>query len=243
MMHAKRVALVTGANKGLGLEISRQLARRGFTVVLGARDEQKGAAAAAKLRDEGLDAHHAPLDVTNPATIGALPRFFEERFGRLDVLVNNAGVYQDVGSPPSTLDLGVLRSSFETNFFGPFLLTRVLVPLLRKSDAGRVVNMSSTLGSLTEASNPASAFYGTVMLGYQGSKAALNMLTVCFAKELRGTAVKVNSACPGWVRTDMGTQAAPLSVAEGADTPVWLATLPADGPTGGFFNSRRPVAW
>jgi NAD(P)-dependent dehydrogenase (short-subunit alcohol dehydrogenase family) len=242
-MHAKKVALVTGANKGIGFEIVRQLARQGLTVILGARDKERGEKAAGQLRDEGLDVQFVRLDVSDPASIAALPGFFTERFGRLDVLVNNAGILIDQGIPPSQLDEAKLRQTFDTNFFGAFAVTKALLPLIKASDAGRIVNLSSTLGSLTVSSDPTSGFDGFLMLAYQSSKTALNMLTVAFAKELRGTNVKINSACPGWVRTDMGSSAAPLSVEEGADTPVWLATLAADGPTGGFFNSRKPVPW
>ncbi len=239
----KKIALVTGANKGIGFEISRQLAQQGMTVVIGARDETRGAEAAAKLRDEGLDAHHLRLDVTDASTIEPLPRFFEERFGRLDILVNNAGILLDEGTPPSALDMEVLRQTFEANFFGAFAVTKALLPLIRRSEAGRIVNVSSQLGSLADISDPDSAYAGFVSFAYPASKVALNALTALLAKELRGTSVKVNSADPGWVRTDMGTAAAPLAPEEGADTPVWLATLPADGPSGGFFSSRQPMAW
>jgi NAD(P)-dependent dehydrogenase (short-subunit alcohol dehydrogenase family) len=242
-MNTKRVALVTGANKGLGLATSRQLARQGITVALGVREEGRGADAARRLRDEGLDVHPVRLDVTDPATIEPLPRLLEDRFGRLDVLVNNAGVLLDRGTPPSDLDPEVLRQTFDANFFGAFAVTRALLPLLRRSEAGRIVNVSSILGSLTDAGDPGSPFATFVGLAYQSSKAALNMLTVALAKELRGTRVKVNSADPGWVKTDMGSDAAPLSPEQGADTPVWLATLPADGPTGGFFSARQPAPW
>jgi len=237
------VALITGANKGIGFEISRQLAKRGITVVIGARDETRGAEAAARLRDEGLDAHHVRLDVTDASTIEPLSRFFEERFGRLDILVNNAGVLLDEGTPLSDLDIGVLRQTFETNFFGVFAVSKALLPLIQRSEAGRIVNVSSQLGSLADIGDPGSDYAGFVSLAYSSSKVALNALTALFAKELRGSNVKVNSADPGWVRTDMGTAAAPMSPEEGSDTPVWLATLPADGPSGGFFSSRQPMAW
>ncbi len=239
----KKVALVTGANKGIGLEISRQLARQGMTVVIGARDEARGAEATTRLRDEGLDAHHVKLDVTDASTIEPLPRFFEERFGRLDILVNNAGILLDEGTPLSALDIEVLRQTFETNFFGAFAVTKALLPLIRRSEAGRIVNVSSQLGSLADIGHPDSDYAGFVGFAYPASKVALNALTVLLAKELRGANVKVNSADPGWVRTDMGTAAAPLTPEEGADTPVWLATLPEDGPSGGFFSSRQPMAW
>lgn len=241
--NGSRVALITGANKGIGFEISRQLARQGITVVIGARDETRGAEAAIRLRDEGLDAHHVRLDVTDARTIERLPRFFEERFGRLDILVNNAGVLLDEGTPLGELDIEVLRQTFETNFFGVFAVTRALLPLIRRSEAGRIVNVSSQLGSLADIVRPDSDYAGFVSFAYPSSKVALNALTALFAKELRDTNVKVNSADPGWVQTDMGTAAAPLTPEEGADTPVWLAMLPADGPSGGFFSSRQPMAW
>jgi len=241
--HAKKVALITGANKGIGFEISRQLAKQGITVVIGARNETRGAEAAAKLRDEGLDARHVRLDVTDASTLESLPRFFEERFDRLDILVNNAGVLLDEGTPLSELDIKVLRQTFETNFFGAFAVAKALLPLIRRSEAGRIVNVSSELGSLADLGDPDSASAGFVSFAYPASKVALNALTVLLARELRGSGVKVNSADPGWVRTDMGTAAAPLTPEEGADTPVWLATLPEDGPTGGFFRSRQPMAW
>jgi NAD(P)-dependent dehydrogenase (short-subunit alcohol dehydrogenase family) len=243
MTLTKRVALVTGSNKGIGFEIARQLGRRGRTVLIGARDEKRGAEAASKLRDEGIDAHHVRLDVSDAATIAPLAAAIEARFGRLDVLVNNAGVLLDQNVPPSALDVGVLKKTFDTNVFGAFAVTKALLPLIKKSDAGRVVNLSSTLGSLTLMSDPTNPYSSFVGVAYQASKTALNMLTVGLAKELAGTKVLVNSVCPGWVKTDMGTDAAPLSVEQGADTPVWLATLPADGPTGGYFNSRQPLPW
>jgi NAD(P)-dependent dehydrogenase (short-subunit alcohol dehydrogenase family) len=238
-----RVALITGANKGIGFEISRQLARQGITVVIGARNETRGAKAAMNLRDEGLDAHHVMLDVTDPSTIDSLPGFFEVQFGRLDILVNNAGVLLDEGTPFNELDIEMLRQTFETNFFGVFAITKALLPLIRRSEAGRIVNVSSQLGSLADISNPDSAYAGFISFGYSSSKVALNALTALLAKELRGTDVKVNSADPGWVQTDMGTAAAPLTPEEGAVTPVWLATLPSDGPNGGFFSSGQPMAW
>jgi len=205
----KKVALVTGANKGIGFEISRQLAQQEITVVIGARDETRGAEAATRLGEEGLDVHHVRLDVTDASTLEPLPRFFEERFGRLDILVNNAGILLDEGTPLSALDIEVLRQTFETNFFGAFAVAKALLPLIRRSEAGRIVNVSSLLGSLADIGHPDSAYAGFVSFAYPASKVALNALTVLLAKELRGTNVKVNSADPGWVRTDMGTAAAP----------------------------------
>lgn len=240
---AGRIALVTGANRGLGFEISRQLGLKGIIVVAGAREGADAASTVERLKDEGIDAHSVILDVTAPSTVDALPRLLNAQFGGIDILVNNAGVLIDSGIAPSELDGEILRTTFETNVFGAFAVTQALLPLIRRSSFGRIVNMSSSLGSLGSIGDPNSPFYQVVCPAYQASKAALNALTVVFAKELKDTTIKVNSACPGWVRTGLGTERAPLSVEEGADTPVWLATLPADGPTGGFFNSRRPMPW
>ncbi len=238
-----KVALVTGANKGLGFEISRQLAAKGITVAMGARDPANGQSAAERLRAIGSAVQYVPVDVTDQRTVNALPGLLESRFGRLDILVNNAGILLDGGTQPSELRLETLRDTFETNVFGAFAVTRAVLPLILRSRFGRIVNMSSTLGSLTATGDPASPYHSVLAPAYQASKAALNALTVLFAKELGGSMVKVNSACPGWVRTDMGSDAAPLGVEEGADTPVWLATLPDDGPSGGFFNARSSVPW
>ena len=158
-------------------------------------------------------------------------------------MVNNAGTLLDEGTPLSELDVKILRRTFETNFFGAFAVTKALLPLIRRSEAGRIVNVSSQLGSLADIGRPDSAYSGFVGFAYPGSKVASHALTGLLAKELRGANMKVNSADPGWVQTDMGTAAAPLTPEEGADTPVWLATLPADGPSGGFFSSRQPLAW
>jgi NAD(P)-dependent dehydrogenase (short-subunit alcohol dehydrogenase family) len=242
-MNTGRVALITGANKGIGYEIARQLGRQGITVVVGSRAEAKGADAAARLRGEGIDAHHVRLDVTDAATIAPLAEALERQFGRLDILVNNAGIAPGWTIPPSASPLALIREVFETNFFGAIAMTQALLPLLRKSPAGRVVNMSSGLGSLTQMSDPSNSISTMNPLGYNASKTALNAFTVSLAKELKGTNIKVNSADPDWVRTDLGGANATHSVEEGADTPVWLATLPDDGPTGGYFNARRPVPW
>ena len=239
----KTIALVTGANKGLGFEISRQLAQKGIAVLLAARDADKGAEAAAKLQSEGLDVQFIQLDVTDLTSITAAGKEICDRFGKLDILINNAGIFPDWGVQPSELDINALRQTFDVNFFGVFNTTKTLLPLLKLSKTGRIVNMSSTLGSLGDTLDPGSHYFGFRGMAYQSSKTALNALTVQFAKELADTPIKVNSACPGWVQTDIGTTDAPLTVEQGADTPVWLATLPTDGATGGFFNSRQPVAW
>lgn len=240
-MADQKIALVTGANKGIGKEIARQLGAQGMTALIGARDAQRGGEAAAELKQQGIDARVVPLDVTDEAGISEAARRIESEFGRLDVLVNNAGISLDSG-PASGLDLDTLRRTYETNVFGVVAVTQGLLPLLRKSDAGRIVNLSSTLGSLALNSDPDWAFAGVKLLAYNSSKAALNMITVIFAAELKGTPIKVNAVCPGAVETDLnpyGTR----TVAQGAAVPVRLATLPADGPTGGYFDEDGPVPW
>ncbi len=246
-----KVALVTGANGGIGFEVVRQLAERGFTAFLGARQLESGETAAKTLHESGLDVRAVPLDLREPATIDAVVDQVEREFGKLDVLVNNAAVLIDLGTNPSELDEATLRATFEVNFFGPFRLTQRCIPLLRASGRGRVVNLASTVAALTELADPDSPVQGDVCPAYQASKNAVNSMTVLFARELRDDGVKVNSCCPGWVLTDMGKEdlpdygegVRPKTPAEGADTAVWLATLPDDGPTGGFFNDRQPRAW
>jgi NAD(P)-dependent dehydrogenase (short-subunit alcohol dehydrogenase family) len=235
--HTQPVALVTGANKGLGLEIARQLGQHGFTVVLGAR-QGKAQGPAAELRAQNIDAHAHTLDVTNATDIAALATFLEEQFGRLDVLVNNAGVQLDTGFDVSP---DTLRQTYEANVIGPYAITQAVLPLLRQAPAGRIVNQSSILGSLTAISQGQGGSWATP--GYTSSKAALNMLTVVLAQHLADTAIKVNAAHPGWVKTDLGGADAPLDVTEGAKTAVRLALLPADGPTGGYFHDSERLPW
>lgn len=241
-MSNRRVALVTGANKGIGLEIARQLAREGVTVFLGARNEDRGRAAAEKLRAEGLDARLLHLDVTDDQSVAAAASFVEKNAGRLDILVNNAGVAIDDG-PPSRVSGDVLRRTYETNVFGLVRVTQAFLPLLRQSDAGRIVNLSSGLGSLTLNRDPTSPFASVKYLAYNSSKTAVNAITIQFAYELRETAIKVNAADPGYVATDMNRHQGVRSVEQGAATPVRLATLPPDGPTGGYFNDAGPIPW
>ncbi len=245
MANAGKIALITGANKGLGFEMARQLGRAGVSVLLAARDPQKGQAAAAKLGGEGLDVQFLKLDVTDKKDRAAASTFLEETFGRLDILINNAGVSAEaLGSGKvSTTDEDVIRGTFETNFFAPVLLTQALLPLLKKSGAGRIVNMSSILGSQTLHADPKSPIYNFKSLSYDASKAALNSFTIHLAHELKDTKIKVNSAHPGWVKTDMGTDAAPMEIPEGAKTGVELALLDDDGPTGGFFHLGKAVPW
>jgi NAD(P)-dependent dehydrogenase (short-subunit alcohol dehydrogenase family) len=243
-----RVALITGANKGIGLETARQLGKLGIAVLVGARDAAKGEEAAAKLRTEdGITAHAVKLDVTNFADHVAVKDFIERQFGKLDILVNNAGIAIDEGgwegNFTSTTSQEVLQRTFNTNFFALVALTQTLLPLIRKSDAGRIVNLSSILGSLTLHSSPDSPIYAAKKFAYDASKTALNAFTIHLAHELKETPVKVNSAHPGWVKTDMGTDAAPMEVPDGAKTSVELATLAADGPTGGYFHLGKPLPW
>jgi NAD(P)-dependent dehydrogenase (short-subunit alcohol dehydrogenase family) len=236
-MYQSRVALVTGANRGLGLEISRQLAKQEIAVIMSARDEKKAKQAGEELNREGLDVHPVKLDVENSSDIDKLPAFIGEKFGRLDILVNNAGI-SDFGQDTTTESF---RGILETNVVGPFALIKTLLPLLKNSPAGRIVNQSSILGSLSSVSKGQGGSFTTP--GYCVSKAALNMLTVVLAFELKGTRVKVNASHPGWVQTDMGGPNAPLQVAEGAKTAVTLATLSDDGPTGVFLHSGKPLPW
>lgn len=242
-MADKTIALITGANKGLGLEAARQLAARGITVLLGARDEAKGRAAADQLRALNLDAHAITLDVTDHASIALAKEQVERRFGRLDILVNNAGVMVDRAAQPGTGSLDAMRRTFETNVFGLVDVTQQFLPLLRKSAAGRIVNLSSILGSMGEHSRPGSSIYGVLTGWYNMSKAAVNMFTVNLAHELKDTKIKVNAAHPGWVKTDMGGPEAPMQLEDGGKTTVFLATLPESGPTGGFFHMMDRVPW
>jgi NAD(P)-dependent dehydrogenase (short-subunit alcohol dehydrogenase family) len=242
--HNKKVALVTGANKGIGFEISRQLASKDITVVMGARSKEKVTAARTRLKENGLDVHFQLLDVTETKSITAGVENIKAKFKRLDVLVNNAGIMiDDYEKTVMDLNPDTLNKTLVTNGFGPFLICQTCIPLMRENNYGRIVNMASTLGSLTDITDPESTYGVLQAPAYRLSKTLLNGITALFAKETRGSNILVNSACPGWVKTDMGGKEAPLTVEQGADTPVWLATLPDDGPTGGFFRERKPIAW
>lgn len=243
MSTSNKIALITGANKGIGFEIGHQLGKLGSTVLLGSRDKKRGLAAAQKLKAEGIDAHAVIIDVVHEPSVDRAADFIGQEYGRLDILVNNAGIMEEKTFKPSTIPHDILRHVFDTNFFGAVIAAQAMLPLLRKSEAGRIVNISSSLGSLTLQADPAGPFADFKFLAYDSSKSALNAFTIHLAHELRDTPIKVNSACPGWVKTDMGGPDAPGTAEEGADTPVWLATLPPDGPSGGFFNSRKPVPW
>lgn len=232
-----KVAFITGANRGLGFEIAQQLGKQGMHIILGTRDPDKGRAALDKLSTDGIQAECVGIDVSDSASIATAAQAVAGKHEHLDVLVNNAGLLNDYGVTASQLPLDDLRASFETNFFGAFETTQKLLPLIRKSPAGRIVNMTSDLGSLTAMGDPEHPQFAAYAAGYQASKCALNVLTRQFAKELSHTQIKVNSASPGVCRTDMGGEDAPLSVEQGAATAVWLATLDAGGPTGRFFSS------
>ncbi|HET9663851.1 MAG TPA: SDR family oxidoreductase [Burkholderiales bacterium] len=231
-----RIAVVTGANRGIGLEICRQLARKGMKVVLTSRSAAKGRGAIKALGEAGTEVHYHVLDVTSPVGIKALAAHVAERFGRIDVLINNAGVMLDPrGSRVLDARVKTFRDTLETNLLGPLQLMQALVPLMQKHGYGRIVNLSSGQGQLADmgAGTPA----------YRVSKTALNALTRTLAAELKGSGILVNAMCPGWVKTDMGGPGAPRTVEQAADTAVWLAMLPDDGPSGGFFRDRRPIPW
>jgi NAD(P)-dependent dehydrogenase (short-subunit alcohol dehydrogenase family) len=239
----KRVALVTGANRGIGFEIARQLAQKDMTLLLGARDEKSGLDARDRLSTQKLDVHFLPIDVSNQTSIQAAIGKVEDTFGRLDVLVNNAGIMIDGQTRILELSLSMFQNTLETNVLGPLLLSQACIPLMKANGYGRIVNVSSTLGSLNDIINPDSSYVEVQAPAYRLSKTVLNGLTVLLAKELRGTNILVNAVCPGWVHTRMGGDEAPVAPAEAAETPVWLATLPDEGPTGGFFRQRRPIPW
>jgi NAD(P)-dependent dehydrogenase (short-subunit alcohol dehydrogenase family) len=249
-MSEKRVALVTGANKGIGLQIAKDLAARGLTVLVGSRDIKNGEAAA---KTVGGDARTVQLDVTNQASIAAAAERVRKEFGRLDVLVNNAGIAR-VGrrgaklaelveaSRPSKVSLEEARAIFETNVFGVIAVTQAMLPLLKEAPAGRIVNVSSSLGSLALHSNPANPARG-LYGAYSWSKTALNAVTIAFAAELEAAGIKVNAACPGFTATDLNNFEGTRTVEQGAREPVRLALLDANGPTGGYSSDEGLVPW
>ncbi len=238
-MAVTRTALVSGANRGIGFEVVRQLARLGILAVIGARDTKDGLAAAEKLKPEGLDIPVVALDVDREDSAPEAVAEVKRLYGRLDILVNNAAILIDApgGFKASLFELtpDTVRRTMETNLLGPIRLIQAAAPLMREQEYGRIVNISSGAGQLSDM--------GSGYPAYRMSKAALNALTRIAAAELGGGNIKVNSMCPGWVRTDMGGPTADRSPEEGADTAVWLATLSDNGPTGGFFRDRKPIAW
>ena len=246
MTTAKRVALVTGGNKGIGLEICRNLAGAECAVLLGARSAERGQQAIRQLQDAGLDnIGFLQIDVTRQDTITAAAQQIESRYGRLDILINNAGVNLRGDGLPTAADPVVVEEIFNTNFFGALRVTQTMLPLLRKSAAGRIVNISSGLGSLTLTSDPSSPVYNTSykLIGYSASKAALNMLTVHLASELRDTKIKVNSANPGFTKTDLNDNRGTQPVEVGAIAATRLALLDDDCPSGGSFSKDGPDPW
>ena len=239
----RKIALVTGANKGIGYEVSRQLAAKGCTVLTGARNSKLGEEAARRLTAEQLDVHFILIDLDNSATIAAAAARIDAEFGRLDILVNNAAIAIKGDGPPSATSLEAIERDYRVNFIGTVAVTQAMLPLLRKAPSARIVNVSSGLGSLTRTGDSAFEHVAYKYLGYAASKAALNMLTVQLAWELRDTLIKVNSADPGYTATDLNENRGTQTVAEGSVEIVRLALLPEDGPTGKFSNRNGPVAW
>lgn len=234
-MSEKRLAVVTGGNRGIGLEICRQLAQLDIQVLLTARNKERGETAVQQLTEEGLLVVFHQLDVTDQNSVRRLVKYLADHHGRLDILVNNAAIYVDRGMKVTDVDLVLVRQTMETNFYGPLRLCQMLVPLMARNNYGRIINLSSTMGSLNRM--------GGTAIGYRLSKTANNVLTRVLASELRGSNILVNSVDPGWVKTDMGGSHAPRSLELGAETAVWLATLPNGGPNGQFFRDKRPYDW
>ena len=243
VMEKEKIALVTGGNKGIGFEVCRQLARRGIQVLLTSRDEKKGAFAQQKLAEENLSVFFHTLDVTQQDDIDRAFEFVKQKWGRLDILINNAGALLDNSRHPPDREgaslfrtsIDVIRASMEVNAFGALRLIQRFVPLMEKHNYGRIINLSSGMGQLSEMNGG--------WPGYRLSKVAINAITRIASDELQASNILVNSVCPGWVKTDMGGPEAELSAEEGADTVVWLATLPGGSPTGGFFRERKPIEW
>jgi NAD(P)-dependent dehydrogenase (short-subunit alcohol dehydrogenase family) len=244
-----RIALITGANRGLGFETARQLAATGMTTLIGSRDAAKGEQAASELRGEGLDVAAVHLDVESESSVQEAAAHVAQQHGHLDVLVNNAGILPEAtaGDVTTPVDVGMFERTFGTNLFGAVRVVQNFLPLLRQSPSGRIVNVSSTMGSLSDQCNPSSPYFDMVVPAYQASKAALNGLTIALAKSLKDTPIKTNSICPGWVQTDLGgpenRAAAPLSADEAAHIIVAMASIPDDGPSGQFVDAAGTVPW
>ena len=241
---SSRIALITGGNKGIGFETARQLGTLGFTVLIGARDQARGTEAVAALKAEKIDAHWVSLEVTDKASIAAAAKLVEQQFGHLDILVNNAGWLDYAGEHvASGVKEDTLRKTFEINYFGLIAVTQAFLQLVKNAPSGRIVNLTSILGSIAEHADPNSSIYGAKFIAYDSSKAAVNMFTNHLAHELKGTKIKVNAAHPGWVKTDMGGPAAPMELVDGAKTSVALATLPDEGPSGGYYHLGVHMRW
>jgi NAD(P)-dependent dehydrogenase (short-subunit alcohol dehydrogenase family) len=238
-----RIALVTGANKGIGLEIARQLAQAGVSVIIGARDAERGNAAVADLSSQGLDATFVQLNLLDEASIDAAAATISNKHGRLDILVNNAGIVDWTDGVPSRASLQAVRQTMETNFFGTLAVMQAMLPLLRKSTAARIVNLSSTLGSLASNGDPSSPYYSSQLVGYNASKAALNMLTVQLSEEFRDTPHVVNSISPGYAKTDLTGNKGFITAKQAAKTPVQFALLGDDAVSGRFVDVDGEIAW
>jgi NAD(P)-dependent dehydrogenase (short-subunit alcohol dehydrogenase family) len=234
-MAEQRIALVTGGNRGIGLEICRQLAKLGIRVLLGSRDSAKGAAATGELNAAKLPVEARELDVADDQSILDCMGWIRRDVGRLDILVNNAGIMVEDNDDEPEEELRIVRETMQTNVYGPLLLSRLAIPIMKSRRYGRIVNLSSGMGSLTEM--------GPGHIAYRMSKAGINVVTRVLAAEVEGMGILVNSADPGWVKTDMGGRGASRTVYKGAETPVWLATVPEGGPTGGFFRDRKAIPW
>ncbi|MFB5676472.1 SDR family oxidoreductase [Paenibacillus terreus] len=242
-MDNSRKVLITGGNKGIGFETARQLGKMGFEILVGSRDEKRGQEAVRVLEMENIKAKALVLDVTDPSIIQSAAKQIEQQYGLLDILINNAGVFLEDNVPPSELELPDLKRTYETNVFGVFSVTKAMIPLLKKSYSGRIINLSSGLGSLTLNTDPKSEFYNVNSLAYNSSKTAVNALTVLFAKELSNSSIKINSVCPGFTATDLNGNSGYRSVEQAASIVVKLATIADDGPTGGFFDENGVVPW
>jgi NAD(P)-dependent dehydrogenase (short-subunit alcohol dehydrogenase family) len=244
------IAFITGANKGIGYETAAALGAAGMRVVIGARDRAKGDAAAAALRERGADAVALEIDVTDDHSVRVAAEALRGEHGRIDVLVNNAGVLPEAAAAhrvTGPMDVAIFRETFATNLFGVVATTEAMLPLLLAAPRGRIVNVSSTMGSLADQADPASPYHGVVVPAYQASKAALNSITIALSKSLADSNIKVNAVCPGWVKTDLGgpdnKAAAPTPPEEAARVVAELALIGDDGPTGGFFDAQGPVRW
>ena len=244
----KKIALITGASKGLGFETAYQLGVKGYTVIVTARTQQKSNESAEILKSKGINAVGMQLDVVNNNDIDNISKSINEHFGILDILVNNAGVQLDFpgfmpGNSTETVSMDILKQTFEINYFAPIALTQKLLPLLKKSTAGRIVNVSSIMGSLALHADSNSPIYGIKLLAYNSSKTALNQFTLHLAEALKDSPIKANSAHPGWVKTDLGGEYAPMSIEDGVKTIVDLSTLDENGPTGAFIHLGESLPW
>ena len=234
-MSEQKIALVTGGNRGIGLEVCRQLAKLDIRVLLGARDAAKGAAAASEMAAARLPVEARQLDVADDESVTDCMSWIRSDLGRLDILVNNAGIMVEEADADPEQEVQIVRDTMQTNVYGPLLLSRLAISVMKSRRYGRIVNLSSSMGSLTDM--------GPGYIAYRVSKAAINAVTRVLAAETQGMGILVNSVDPGWVQTDMGGRGATRSLYKGAETPVWLATVPEGGPTGGFFRDRKPIPW